>query len=93
MNKSNLILELSKKNSLPEKQAAEIVDIVFDGFADELKNGGRIEIRGFGSFAIKEYGSYEGRNPKTGNKVVVKPKRLPVFKVGKELKEMVDGKG
>jgi len=92
MNKSNLILELSKKNSLPEKQAAEIVDIVFDGFANELKNGGRIEIRGFGSFAIKEYGTYEGRNPKTGNKVVVKPKRLPVFKVGKELKEMVDGK-
>jgi len=92
MNKSNLILELSKKNSLPEKQAAEIVDIVFDGFANELKNGGRIEIRGFGSFAIKEYGAYEGRNPKTGNKVEVKPKRLPFFKVGKEMKGMVDGK-
>ena len=85
-------MELSKKNSLPEKQAAEIVDIVFDGFANELKNGGRIEIRGFGSFAIKEYGAYEGRNPKTGNKVEVKPKRLPFFKVGKEMKGMVDGK-
>jgi len=92
MNKSNMILELSKKNSLHEKQAAEIVDIVFDGFANELKNGGRIEIRGFGSFAIKEYGAYKGRNPKTGKIVQVKPKKLPVFKVGKELKGMVDGK-
>ena len=83
MNKSNLILELSKKNCIPEKQVAEIVDIVFDGFANELKNGGRIEIRGFGSFAIKEYGSYNGRNPKTGNIVEVKPKRLTYLKVGK----------
>jgi integration host factor subunit beta len=88
-----MILELSKKNSLPEKQAAEIVDIAFDGFANELKNGSRIEIRGFGSFAIKEYGAYEGRNPKTGDKVEVQPKRLPVFKVGKELREMVCAEG
>jgi len=92
MNKSNLILELSKKNCIPEKQVAEILDIVFDGFANELKNGGRIEIRGFGSFTVKEYGVYKGRNPKTGKIVQVKPKKLPVFKVGKELKEMVDGK-
>ena len=69
----------------------DIVNIVFDGFTNELKNGGRIEIRGFGSFTVREYGAYDGRNPKTGNAVSVKPKRLPFFKVGKELKEMVDG--
>ena len=63
---------------------------MFDGFANELKNDGRIEIRGFGSFAVKEYDAYKGRNPKTGNAVDVKPKRLPFFKVGRELKKMVD---
>jgi len=92
MNKSDVIDELAKKHNLTNDQAMQIIDLVFDGFTKELKNGGRIEIRGFGSFAIKEYGAYEGRNPKTGNKVEVKPKRLPFFKVGKELKEMVDGK-
>ena len=90
MNKSNLILELSKKNNLTEKQSTDIVNLMFDGFTDELKNGGRIEIRGFGSFTVREYGTYKGRNPKTGNHVDVKPKKLPFFKVGKELKEMVD---
>ena len=92
MNKSDLILELSKKNSLPEKQATDIVNLRFDGFTHELENGGRIEIRGFGSFTVREYGTYHGRNPKTGNAVQVKPKRLPFFKVGKELKESVDKK-
>ncbi len=92
MNKSDVIDALARKHNLRNDQAMQIVDLVFDGFTKELKNDGRIEIRGFGSFAIKEYGSYEGRNPKTGNIVEVKPKRLPVFKVGKELKGMVDGK-
>jgi len=68
-----------------------IVDFMFDGFTNELKNGGRIEIRGFGSFTVREYGAYDGRNPRTGNDVAVKPKRLPFFKVGKELKAKVDG--
>ena len=90
MNKSDLIKALAKKNNLTEKQATQIVDLVFDGFTNELKNGGRIEIRGFGSFTVREYGSYMGRNPKSGKSVKVKPKKLPFFKVGKELKGMVD---
>ena len=90
MNKSDLIEMLAKKNNLTDKQTTQIIDLVFDGFTDELKNGGRIEIRGFGSFVVREYEAYKGRNPKTGNTVQVKPKRLPFFKVGKELKEMVD---
>lgn len=92
MNKSDLIDELAKKNNLNQKQATQIIDLVFDGFTNELNNDGRIEIRGFGSFTVREYNAYKGRNPKTGEKVEVKTKRLPFFKVGKELKEMVDGR-
>jgi integration host factor subunit beta len=92
MNKSDLIFELAKKHNLTEKTATQIVDLVFDGFTDTLKNGGRIEIRGFGSFVVRQYGAYKGRNPKTGNDVDVKPKKSPFFKVGRELKKMVDGR-
>lgn len=92
MNKSGLIEELSNKENLTEKKATEIVNLIFDGFTDELKKGGRIEIRGFGSFMVRHYESYTGRNPKTGKSISVSPKRLPFFKVGKELKERVDGK-
>ena len=67
MKKSDLIEVLAKKNNLTEKQATEIIDIVFDSFANELKNGGRIEIRGFGSFVVREYDSYEGRNALDNN--------------------------
>ena len=77
---------------LTDKNAFEIVNMVFDGFTATLKEGGRIEIRGFGSFSIREYKAYKGRNPKTGEYVDVKPKRSPFFKVGRELKKMVDGK-
>jgi len=86
MNKSELIEALSKKENMTEKKAMDVVNLVFDGFVDELKKGGRIEIRGFGSFVVREYGSYTGRNPKTGSNIQVAPKRLPFFKVGKELK-------
>ena len=65
---------------------------MFDGFTDELKNGGRIEIRNFGIFTVRKYKAYKGRNPKNGEYVDVKPKRLPYFKVGRELKRMVDGR-
>jgi integration host factor subunit beta len=91
MTKSDLISALSTKENLTEKNASEIVNQVFDGFANELKKGGRIEIRGFGSFIVREYGVYTGRNPKTGKKIEVKSKRLPFFKVGRELKKGVDG--
>jgi integration host factor subunit beta len=90
MNKSDLISAISIKENLTEKNASEIVSMVFDGFINTLKKGGRIEIRGFGSFTVREYGGYTGRNPKTGTKTPVRPKKLPYFKVGKELKEKVN---
>jgi integration host factor subunit beta len=90
MNKSELIEALSKKENLTEKKAMDIVNLVFDGFVDELKKNGRIEIRGFGSFVVRSYESYTGRNPKTGSNIDVAPKRLPFFKVGKELKEKIN---
>ena len=91
MTKSDLIEALAKKNNLTEKQATDIVNLMFEGFTNELKNGGRTEIRGFGSFCVREYSAYKGRDPRTGNTVQVKPKKLPFFKVGLELKGMVDG--
>jgi len=90
MNKSSLIESLSRKENLAEKKASDIVNLIFKGFTEELKSGGRIEIRGFGSFVVREYGAYTGRNPKTGKNIQVTPKKLPFFKVGKELKEKVD---
>ena len=92
MNKSGLIEALSQKLNLTEKKAIDVVNLVFKGFTDELKSGGRIEIRGFGSFVVKDYDAYTGRNPKTGTKIKVDPKKLPFFKVGKELKDRVDKK-
>lgn len=90
MNKSDLIGALSEKENLTEKNASEIINLIFDGFTDTLQKGDRIEIRGFASFSVRKYGAYTGRNPKTGKKTKVEPKRLPFFKVGKELKEKVN---
>ena len=90
MNKSDLIKALAVKENLTEKKATDIINQIFNGFTDTLKKGGRIEIRGFGSFSVREYESYKGRNPRTGKKVDVRPKRLPFFKVGNELKGMVN---
>jgi integration host factor subunit beta len=92
MNKSGLIEALSKKEGLTEKKAIDVVTLIFKGFTDELKKGGRIEIRGLGSFVVRDYDAYTGRNPKTGKNIKVASKKLPFFKVGKELKERVDGK-
>jgi integration host factor subunit beta len=92
MNRSELIEELSGKRGITLKKAEEIVNLIFESMATSLINGERIEIRGFGSFVINDYKSYVGRNPKTGDKIAVKPKKLPFFKVGKELKERVAGK-
>ena len=91
MIKSDLISLLASRHNLTEAHAARIVNLIFDGFNDALAKGDRIEIRGFGSFVMREYGNYTGRNPKTGNEVEVKPKKLPHFKVGKELKERMNG--
>ena len=67
-----------------------MVNLIFKGFTEELKVSGRIEIRGFGSFVVRDYESYTGRNPKTGMNITVSPKRLPFFKVGKELRDKVN---
>lgn len=90
MNKSELIETLAAEKGLTYKKAEEIVSIVFDSMADAMIRNERIEIRGFGSFVVKDYKAYTGRNPKTGDPIEVKPKKLPFFKVGKELKERVD---
>ncbi|MBI5657250.1 MAG: integration host factor subunit beta [Geobacter sp.] len=89
MNKSELIEELAARKGLSYKKAEEIVNTIFDAMADAMMDGDRIEIRGFGSFVVNSYKSYTGRNPKTGESIDVKPKKLPFFKVGKELKERV----
>lgn len=90
MNKSELIEKLAEKCQINVVQSEEIVTLIYRKMRDTLIGGGRIEIRGFGSFVVKEYGAYEGRNPKTGEKIPVAPKKLPFFKVGKELKERID---
>lgn len=90
MNKSGLIEAVSRKENITEKKAVEVVNLIFKGFTEELKKGGRIEIRGLGSFVVRDYEAYTGRNPKTGKNIKVSPKKLPFFKVGKELKEKVD---
>jgi integration host factor subunit beta len=90
MTKSDLIDELSESQKLPKGRAELLVNVIFEAMEQALRRGDRIEIRGFGSFEIRTYRAYEGRNPRTGVAVNVKPKRLPFFKVGKELKERVD---
>ena len=90
MNKSDLIEAFSKKIGVSLRKSEEIVNTIFSGMSDALAKGYRVEVRGFGSFKVKKYKGYKGRNPKTGKPVKVKPKKLPFFKCGKELKERVD---
>ncbi|HAR32813.1 MAG TPA: integration host factor subunit beta [Desulfobacter sp.] len=90
MNKLELISTLKDRANLTKSEAAEVIKIFFDSVSDAFVKGERVEIRGLCSFHIKEYKSYVGRNPKTGQKVDIPPKRLPFFKCGKELKERVD---
>ncbi|MCG6979797.1 MAG: integration host factor subunit beta [Deltaproteobacteria bacterium] len=92
MNKSQLIERIAKEEGITIKNAASVVNVVFDSMSDSLAKGDRVEIRGFGSFKVKSYDSYQGRNPKTGEIIQVKQKKLPYFKVGKEMKERVDSK-
>ena len=90
LTKSELVEAISNKLKLPKGKAEQIVNTIFDSMVDALKHGEGIEIRGFGSFTVRSYKSYEGRNPRTGSPVQVAPKRLPFFKVGKELRERVN---
>jgi integration host factor subunit beta len=91
MNKIDLIQALKDSNNLTKSEAEKIVTLFFDKIVDALAQGDRVEIRGLCSYSIKKYGGYTGRNPKTGEKVKIKPKKLPFFKAGKELRERVDG--
>jgi integration host factor subunit beta len=90
VNKADLIDALRKENGLSRDQSERIVNTVFNEMTKSLAEGGRVEIRGFCSFYVKEYKAYIGRNPKTKEAVSVAPKKLPFFKCGKELKERVD---
>ena len=92
MTKSDLIDVLCETQKLPKGRAELLVHVIFDALEAALKRGERIEIRGFGSFELRSYRGYDGRNPRTGSAVEVRPKRLPFFKVGKELKLRVDGR-
>ena len=90
MTKSELIEALAQRANLTQKRAEDVINTIFNSMTQAMINGERIEIRGLGSFVIKNYKPYVGRNPKTGETIDVSAKRLPFFKVGKELKERVD---
>jgi integration host factor subunit beta len=90
MNKIDLVKRVAEECKLSRSEAADIVELVFDSMSEALADGDRVEIRGLCSFYVKEYKSYKGRNPKTGESVRIAPKKLPFFKSGKELKERVD---
>jgi integration host factor subunit beta len=90
MNKSDLIQTLANDADLPIRKSEEIINLVFETMANALSTGARIEIRGFGSFLVKRYKGYTGRNPKSGQEIVIGEKRLPFFKTGKELRQNVD---
>ncbi|MBW2492670.1 MAG: integration host factor subunit beta [Deltaproteobacteria bacterium] len=90
MNKLELISALKNEANISKAEAAKVVQVFFDNMADAMVRGERVEIRGLCSFFVKNYKSYIGRNPKTGGKVQIQPKKLPFFKSGKELKERVD---
>ena len=90
MNKSGLVNIVCEKANIPKKKAKETVELIFDTMIEAMLREERIEIRGLGSFAVRHYGSYAGRNPRTGESIQVEPKKLPFFKTGKELKDIVD---
>lgn len=90
MTKAELVDEVARSTELTKKHAEIIVNTVFESIVDSLKAGEKIELRGFGSFRIRKRGARIGRNPKTGDKVKVPAKRIPYFKPGKDLREMLN---
>jgi integration host factor subunit beta len=90
MTKAELVEEVARSTELTKKHAENIVNTVFESIVDSLKAGEKIELRGFGSFRIRKRGARIGRNPKTGAKVKVPAKRIPYFKPGKDLREMLN---
>ena len=91
MTKQQLIDRVAQRSEISNTVASMIVNLIFDGIAEQLAKGGRVEIRGFRSFSVREYKKgYTGRNPRWGNTVEVRPKRSPFFRAGKELKERLN---
>ena len=90
MNKLELIKNLKEECQITKKEAAAVVDLFFNKMANALAEGDRVEIRGLCSFYVKDYDSYKGRNPRTGERVQVSSKKLPFFKCGMELRNRVD---
>ncbi len=89
MNKTDLIIALKNETDLTKSEAEAVVNLFFNEMSNALTAGDRVEIRGLGSFYVKQYKAYTGRNPRTGASVQIKPKKLPFFKCGKELRERV----
>ncbi len=92
MNKSELIAALAEQKNLKIDEASQVIEVLFGTIKEALLSDGRVEIRGLGTFKVKSYGGYTGRNPKTGAVVSVKPKKLPFFRTGKELKDFINEK-
>ena len=92
MKKSDLIKSLAQRQNISRKDAQSIVNTILETLIATMAKGEDIQLRGFGSFQVREYASYVGQNPKTGKKSVVPAKKLPYFKVGKDLRERVNGK-
>jgi integration host factor subunit beta len=90
MTKAELVEEVSRVSDLTKKHSEVIVDTVFKSIIDALQRGEKIELRGFGSFRLRRREPRKGRNPKTGDRVDVPPKKIPYFKPGKELKELIN---
>lgn len=90
MTKAELVEDVARAAELTKKDAERLVEIVFESIIETLNHGEKIELRGFGSFRIRHRGARTGRNPKTGDKVKVPPKRIPYFKPGKELRELLN---
>jgi integration host factor subunit beta len=90
MTKADLVEDVAKAAELTKKDAERLVEIVFESIIETLNKGEKIELRGFGSFRVRERGARRGRNPKTGDPVNIPAKRVPYFKPGKELKELIN---
>jgi len=90
MTKMEFIHNIAEKSNIPQKDATLVVNTIFNKMTEALIKGDRIEIRGFGSFSVKSYEGYEGKNPRTHKSIIVQPKKKPVFKVGKDLKDRIN---
>ena len=89
-NKAELVAEVAKKTNLEKKQSHEIVDALFNTITDELKNGNKVQLIGFGTFEVRERAARKGRNPQTGEEIQIKASKVPAFKPGKGLKNVVN---